>query len=60
MNDYDVTIHHDLWNWNTCITAENEVEASKILLMRLEEENLPLWFMTKALEIEYKVAATWG
>lgn len=60
MNDYDVTIHHELWNWNTCIMAANEAEASRVLILRLQEENIPLWFMTSAEEIEYKLVGTWG
>lgn len=60
MNDYDVKIHFDLWSWHTYLMAANEEEASRILIQRLQEENIPLWFMTSAEEIEYKVVGTWG
>jgi hypothetical protein len=60
MNDYDVKIHFDLWTWHTCLMAANRAEASRVLRLRLQEENIPLWFITSAEEIEYKVVGTWG
>ena len=52
MIDYDVWLVHEYFSLYFCFHAENKHEVFKLIHMRLEEEGLPKWFITKAQEIK--------
>ena len=51
MTDYDVWLVHQYWTWYTAFHATDEDQIMSLLIMRLEEEGIPRWFITSAQEI---------
>ena len=58
MTDYDVWLVHDYWSWYTPFYAADEDQIMSLLIMRLEEEGIPRWFITSAQEIKIEKMAT--
>jgi hypothetical protein len=56
MADYDVWLVHQYWTWHTAFYATDEEEVKSLIIMRLDEENLPKWLLTSAQEIKIEKA----
>jgi predicted NAD/FAD-dependent oxidoreductase len=52
MADYDVWLVHEYWTWYTAFHAEDKDQVMSLIIMRLDEENLPKWLLTSAQEIK--------
>ena len=52
MTDYDVWLVHPYWTWHTSFHAEDEAQVESLIILRLQEENIPLWFLSSAQEIK--------
>ena len=52
MGDYDVWLVHEYFSVYMCFHATDEKEAERLIIMRLDEENLPKWLLTSAQEIK--------
>ena len=57
MADYDIWLVHEYFTWYTCFYAENKSEVMRLIIMRLDEENLPKWLLTSAQEIKIEERA---
>ena len=60
MTDYDVWLVHEYFSMYFCFHAESKHEAWKLIHMRLEEEKLPTWLLTRAQEIKIEEMATFN
>lgn len=58
MADYDVWLVHEYFTWYTALYATDKSEAYGLIHMRLEEEALPTWLLTRAQEIKIEKAGT--
>ena len=56
MVDYDVWLVHQYWTWHTAFYAEDKDQVMSLIIMRLDEENLPKWLLTSAQEIKIEKA----
>ena len=56
MTDYDVWLVHPYWTWYTAFQAESREEVANLIILRLEEENIPRWFLTSAQEVKIEKA----
>ena len=52
MTDYDVWLVHPYFTWHTSFYAESREQVANLIILRLEEENIPRWFLTSAQEIK--------
>ncbi len=60
MVDYDVWLVHDYWTWYTALYATDENEVMNLIILRMEEEAIPKWFLTSAQEIKIEKAGTFN
>ena len=60
MTDYDVWLVHQYWTWHTSFHAENKDEVMSLIILRLEEEAIPRWFITSAQEIKIQECGEMG
>ena len=58
MVDYDVYLVHPYWMWHTSFQAEDEEQVDSLIILRLQEENIPMWFLTSAQEIKIEKVET--
>ncbi len=58
MTDYDVWLVHEYFSMYFCFHADNEYECIRLITMRLQEEGLPNWILTRAQEIKIEEMAT--
>ena len=52
MSEFDVWLVHEYFSVYFCLHATDQDEVESLIILRLDEENLPKWLLTSAQEIK--------